>query len=326
VFSHWSGDSISPEIEITIVPNTTIQLTAHFIPSNEVEDAPIYFWVMDSSVPNDTPLVEINSSFEIPTEGVLRYESCLEGYPFDNTHPNWRKASMERRNSPTVLNYIPEANYEIPFETANMRGLQIKQPFQQNNLENQMIFEFSTSGYQDILFGFAAKDENAADAILIDYSVSESSSVWTNEGLTSSSLNLSDEYQLFEVNFSSIEAVNNNPNFKIRLRFEGENMTLDNGDRVTFNNFSVKGSTYSFSVIDNFPLQFNIYPNPVSEELYIVHGYNEVAFKLFSVDGKLVQNGLLNGLKINVSTLQKGLYILQLEVNGKKEIKKIVKK
>jgi hypothetical protein len=304
VFSHWSGDSISPEIEITIVPNTTIQLTAHFIPSNEVEDAPIYFWVMDSSVPNDTPLVEINSSFEIPTEGVLRYESCLEGYPFDNTHPNWRKASMERRNSPTVLNYIPEANYEIPFETANMRGLQIKQPFQQNNLENQMIFEFSTSGYQDILFGFAAKDENAADAILIDYSVSESSSVWTNEGLTSSSLNLSDEYQLFEVNFSSIEAVNNNPNFKIRLRFEGENMTLDNGDRVTFNNFSVKGSTYSFSVIDNFPLQFNIYPNPVSEELYIVHGYNEVAFKLFSVDGK----------------------ILQLEVNGKKEIKKIVQK
>lgn len=230
------------------------------------------------------------------------------------------------RYSPTELNYIPEANYEIPFETANMRGLQIKQPFQQNNLENQMIFEFSTSGYKDILFGFAAKDENASDAILIDYSISESSSVWTNEGLTSSSLNLSDEYQLFEVNFSSIEAVNNNPNFKIRLRFEGENMTLDNGDRVTFNNFSVKGSTYSFSVIDNFPLQFNIYPNPVSEELYIVHGYNEVTFKLFSVDGKLIEAGVLNGSKINVSILQKGLYILQLEVDGKKEIKKIVKK
>ncbi|PKP14838.1 MAG: Por secretion system protein, partial [Bacteroidetes bacterium HGW-Bacteroidetes-23] len=73
-------------------------------------------------------------------------------------------------------------------------------------------------------------------------------------------------------------------------------------------------------------LQFNIYPNPVSEELYIVHGYNEVDYNLFSVDGKLVQNGLLQGLKINVSNLQSGLYILQLEVDGKKEIKKIVKK
>jgi len=328
VFSHWSGASVSPEAEITIIPNTNIQLTAHFIPSEETaEEAPIYFWVMNNSVPNDTALTQINASFEVPAEGLLRFESCLEGYPFDSSHPNWRKASMERRNSPTILNYIPEANNDLPFESANMRGLQIKQPFQQNGLENQLIFEFSSFGYKDILFGFAAKDENAADAILIDYSISENTPIWTTNGLTSTSLNLSDEYQLYEVDFSSIEAVNNNPNLKIRIRFEGQNMTQDNGDRVTFNNFSVKGTPETFAIGDPTPtLQFNIYPNPVSEELYIVHGYNEVDYKLFSVDGKLVQNGILNGLKINVSNLQKGLYILQLEVDGKKEIKKIVKK
>ena len=44
------------------------------------------------------------------------------------------------------------------------------------------------------------------------------------------------------------------------------------------------------------------------------------------VDGKLIETGVLNGSKINVSTLQKGLYILQLEVDGKKKIKKIIKK
>jgi hypothetical protein len=282
---------------------------------------------MDSTVPNDTPLVEINSSFEIPAVGVLHYESCLEDYPFDHSHANWRKASMERRNSPTDLNYIPEANNDLPFESANMRGLQIKQPFQHNGLENQLIFEFSSFGYQDILFGFAAKDENAADAILVDYSISENTPVWTTTGLTSTSLDLSDEYQLYEIDFSSIEAVNNNPNLKIRLRFDGENMTQDNGDRVTFNNFSIKGIPETFAITDPITaLQFNIYPNPVSEELYIVHGYNKVNYNLFSVDGKLIQNGLLNGLKINMSNLQSGLYILQLEVDGKKEIKKIVKK
>ena len=328
VFSHWTGASVSPESEITVIPNANIQLTAHFIPSEETaEEAPIYFWVMNNSVPNDTALTQINASFEVPAEGLLRFESCLEGYPFDSSHPNWRKASMERRNSPTILNYIPEANDDVPFESANMRGLQIKQPFQQNGLENQLIFEFSSFGYKDILFGFAAKDENAADAILIDYSISENTPIWTTNGLTSTSLNLSDEYQLYEVDFSSIEAVNNNPNLKIRLRFEGENMTQDNGDRVTFNNFSVKGTPETFGIGDPIlGLQFTIYPNPVSEELYIVHGYNEVDYKLFSVDGKLVQNGILNGLKINVSNLQKGLYILQLEVDGKKETKKIVKK
>ncbi len=326
VFSHWTGASNSSEDEITLVPETNFQLTAHFIPSEEVEEAPIYFWLVDSSIPNDTALTEINSSFEIPAEGLLRFESCLEGYPFNSTHPNWRKASMERRNSPTDLNYIPEANEAIPFESANMRGLQIKQPFQQNGLENQLIFEFSTSGYKDIVFGFAAKDENAADVILIDYSVSESI-IWTTEGLITTSFDLSDEYQLYEVDFSSLEAVNSNPNFKIRLRFDGENMTQDNGDRVTFNNFSVKGMTETFDTSDyEYALQFNIYPNPVSNDLYIVHRYDQVDYKLFSIDGKLVQSGSVYGLKINVSDLQNGLYILQLEADGKKEIKKIVKK
>ncbi|MDD2984920.1 CotH kinase family protein [Flavobacterium sp.] len=326
VFSHWTGASISPESEITLTPATDFEITAHFVSSQDVvEDIPIYFWTIDSNVPNNEALTEIYSTFDLASQGLLRYESCLAGYPFDNTHPNWRKASMERRNSPTDLNYIPEANNEIPFELSNMRGLQIKQPFQNDGFENQLIFELSTTAYQDILMGFAAKNENAAHTILVDYSITENTTEWTTAGLENSSFSLSDDYQTYEIDFSAIDGVNNNQNFKMRLRFDGENMTLDNGDRVTFNNFSVKGSTYTFKIPDNLPLKFNVYPNPVSEILYIVHSYPTVDFKLFSIDGKLVESGTLTGLKINISTLQKGLYILQLEVDGKKEIKKIIK-
>jgi len=328
VFSHWSGFSNSTEAEISIIPNSNIQLTAHFIPSEEIiEEVPIYFWLMDNSIPNDTALSNINASFEIPGEGFIRFESCLIGYPFDSEHPNWRKASMERRNSPTILNYIPEANDDLPFDSTNMRGLQIKQPFQDNGLENQLIFECSTLGYEAISFGFAAKDENAADAILIDYSISENEPNWISNGLSSNLLELSNEYQLFEVDFSSIEEVNNNSNLKIRLRFEGENMTLDNGNRVTFNNFSIKGTPEDLS--DNDPIlssEFNIYPNPFSDELNIIHNHNKVVYTIHSVDGKLIQNGVLSGLTINVSSLKEGLYILQLEANGIQETRKIIKK
>lgn len=326
VFSHWSGASNSPEAEVSLIPTNNIQVTAHFVPSDVVEDVPIYFWTIDNTVANNAPLTDIYSTFEITSDAIMRYESCLVGYPFDNSHPNWRKASMERRNSPTDLNYIPEANNEIPFELSNMRGLQIKQPFQNEGLENQLIFEFSTIGFQDILLGFAAKDENAADSILLDYSVSENTPEWTTVGLYNTSIGLLNDYQAYEIDFSTIETVNNNPNFKVRLRFDGENMQIDNGDRVTFNNFSVKGSTYTFAIPDDVPLKFNIYPNPVSVELYIVHNYNELVFKIYSVDGKLVQQGFIENLKINVSILEKGLYILQLENNGKTEIRKIIKK
>ena len=301
-------------------------MTAHFIPSEVIEeDVPIYFWVMDNAIANDTPLTFINSTFEIPAEGTLTFQSCLVGYPFTNTHPNWRKASMERRNSPTAINYIPEANGNVSFETSGMRGLQIKQPFKNNGEENQMIFSFSTLGYQNILFGFAAKNENAADQILIDYSVTENDVLWTTQGLTSSTFDLSNNFELFETDFTSIETVNNNPNFKVRLRFDGTNMTLDNGDRVTFNNISIKGTTYNFSVNDTSPLQFNIYPNPVTDVLKIDHAYDLVEYNLFSIDGKLVQKGKVINSRINLVTLQKGLYLLLLEVDGKTDVRKIIK-
>ncbi len=243
VFSHWEGFSNSTDEEITVTTNQSFSVKAVFIPEGfaiEVQE-PIYFWMLNSALPNDVPIVTINSTFEVIENATLDYKSCLEGYPFVNGHPNWRKASMERRNSPTEINYIPEANGNIAFASSNMRGIQVKQPFQSNGLENEMHFNFSTVGYKDIIFGFAAKDENAADAIVVDYSVDAENPNWITTGLAATSLPLTSDYQLFEVDFASIVGANNNPNFKVRLRFTGTNMTVDNGDRVTFNNFSVKG-------------------------------------------------------------------------------------
>ncbi len=243
LFSHWEGFSTSTNEEITITTNQSFSITAVFIPEGFAVETqePIYFWLFDGAIPNDTPLTSLNSTFEIPVEGVLEYQSCLTGYPFVNGNPNWRKASMERKNSPTNINYIPEANNNIPFASAGMRGIQIRQPFQDNGLENTIQFNLSTKDYKDIKFGFAAKNDNAADAIIIDYSITAGTPTWITTGLASSSLPLSSTFELFEVDFSSIIAVNNNANFKIRLRFTGSNMTVDNGDEVVFNNFSLKG-------------------------------------------------------------------------------------
>lgn len=324
-FSHWSGDVDSTAAEITYIPTGNFSVTANFIPiEGPATEEPIYFWMMDGSIANDTPLTFLNSTFEVITEGVLDYQSCLDGYPFDNTHPNWRKASMERRNSPTDINYIPEANNNLPFASAGMRGLQIKQPFQNEEFENAMIFNFSTLGYEDIVFGFAAKDENAADGIVIDYSVD--GSTFTNVGLINSSVLLTDAYQLFETDFSTIVQANNNANFKVRLRFYGDNLTAENGGRVTFNNFSSKGVQMPLSIPDKTNLSFKIHPNPASDVLNINHSYSEVTFNLFTIDGKIIKTGNLDNHQINTSDLKSGIYLLQLHSEGKSETKKIIKR
>ena len=241
-FSHWTGASISTAAEITLTPTTDFSITAVFVPSGPVETVePIYFWMMDGTIANNTPLTTLNSSYEVASNGTINYQSCLTGYPFPVGDPNRNKASMERRNSPTAINYRPEVNGNLAFAASDMKALQIKQPFQSGGLENTMVFNFSTAGYKKIKFSFAGLDEGAASGISIDYAVNTGTPVWITTGLSSISLPLSNVYQLFEVDFSSITAVDNNTNFRIRLRFTGPNMTADAGARVTFNNVAVDG-------------------------------------------------------------------------------------
>lgn len=326
-FSHWSGSSNSTESSITITTANSFSITAHFIPSGPVEtEDPIYFWVFDSSVTNDAPLTSLNATYEIPGDAVLNYQSCLTGYPFDSTHPNWRKASMERRNSPTEINYIPEANNNLPFATANMRGIQIKQPFENNGNQNAMIFNLPTTGYKDIKLAFAAKDEAAADGIIVDYSVSSGAPVWVTTGLSATTLPLTANYQLFNVDFSPIETADNNTDFKVRLRFSGANMTADLGNRVTFNNMSATGIHLNLNVNPNEKPLFTLFPNPATDLLHVAHNANDVLYKIYSIDGKLVQTGNLNNEAISVTILQNGIYLLELIADGTTQVQKFIKK
>ncbi|MET0758943.1 MAG: CotH kinase family protein [Flavobacterium sp.] len=243
IFSHWSGASTSTNIEITLTLTASFSVIAHFIPDGSVENSvPIYFWMMDSALPNNVPLETLNSTYELGTDGLIQYQSCLVGYPFTASHTNWRKASMERRNSPTAINYRTEANDNLPYDANVMRGLQIKQPFQSGGLENTMLFNFSTDGYKNIKFSFAAMNElTGVNAIAVDYAVNSGTPVWITTGLTSTSLPITGVFQLFQIDFSSITSANDNADFKVRLRFTGTNLTVDDGNRVTFNNFAVDG-------------------------------------------------------------------------------------
>jgi len=214
-----------------------IQLTA--------QTSLIHFWYFNESIPNNTPLTEIDATYSLTDEpSKIEYHSALAGYPFNIDHLNWRKASMERRNAPTEINYRPIANSGLPYNAILMRGIQIKQPFTGDGGENTMIFHLPSSGYEEVIFSFAAIDEGAAESLIIEYSVQEDT-VWTTEGMQQSVLPLANNYLLFTVDFSpagsDISAADDNPYFKVRIRFDGDNMNADEDNRVTFNNISLDG-------------------------------------------------------------------------------------
>ncbi len=220
-------------------PNPTPRAPNTPHPTGEM---PVHFWLFDTQIPNNTPLSWLEATYSKVPGGYLQFVSALEGYPFHEEHPQWRKASMERRNDPTPLNYLPEANNHILFADASVRGLQIKQPFYQEGQQNTLIFHAPANGFRNIVFRFAARNEGAAEKLMIAYTTDPEKSNWNPVFSPSGDFSLSEQYLVYEIDFSATEGVANNADFAIKIQFEGDDMEADMGNRVTFNNISLTGT------------------------------------------------------------------------------------
>ena len=200
----------------------------------------VHYWYFDVTVPNDIELVTISATFStIGNRGAIRYESSLSGYPDTE-----RNASMERRNRPTAINYRPEGNEGMPYIDAadSMRAIQVKEPFTGDAGANTLFLDLPTTGFERAVLTFAAMNENAVNSLRFDYSIASGTPQWISAGMKSDQIIQSlivDQYLPIEVDFSEIEGVNNNPDFKVRIRFDVSDGTKNEGDRVTFNNFAL---------------------------------------------------------------------------------------
>jgi hypothetical protein len=294
-FSHWEGTSQQTET-ITGDPSEFEMVTAIFKPAEgngngeepEYRDL-IHYWYFTTNLPNDQPLEVIDPHFSLLDEAKLTFHSALEGYPFQPGNYFWRKASLERQNAPTEINYRTEGNHYLPYDQEIMRGVQVKQPFAGDAGENTLIFHVPSTGYERLFFRFAAKDYYAAENIVADYSVSSESTEWVTNELKYSILQLSGEYQLFTFDLTNTIAANNNPNLKIRLRFECNDPFMDEEYRVSLNNFSLEGEPFTthISESDHEKPGMNVFPNPLkSGDMLLLEDFMDVF--LFDTTGRLI--------------------------------------
>jgi hypothetical protein len=307
-FSHWDGAVNSSNPLVRLIPETDIGLTAHFV-STPLPEL-ISFWYFNTELPNDTPLETIAPKFSIFPHSNLSYQSCLEGYPFSDGHDLWRKASIERRNSPTPVNYLPEGNSNIAYQASDMRGVQVKQPLASNGKINQLKFYLPTSGYRDIVFNFAAKDEGASEYIVLEYSINHNNDEWIPFDVPGDENRLESSYKLFSYDFTDISEIENNNNFAIRIFFEGQNLEDDLGNHLVFNNFSLQGVPMNVSVSESIFTSKRIffYPNPTEEGM--IHLSEMMEVMVFDMNGRMVIE-MSETQQVNLNGLQPGIYIIR---------------
>lgn len=325
VFTHWSGDASGTEPEITVTPTADMQIQANFEPEPAGEEV-VYFWLMDSEIPNDTPLESLTATYaanELNAEIV--YSSCLEGYPFTSTDENWRKASMERKNEPTPLNYYPEANDNIPYADGIMKGLQIRQPFRAGDLENNMELQVPTTNLEEVKISFAVYSDGAAQTLLVDY---WNGTEWTTNELENASVALADSYEVKEFDFSGIAIANNNPNFKVRIRFDGTDMFADNGERVYFNNIAVTGLEVLSVTTPEKDVTFKVYPNPADNYVRVEASNSIDEITVYSIYGQSLNKYTPNNsnYQVGLENLPSGIYLLKVSSNNTEKTIKVIKR
>jgi hypothetical protein len=290
-FSHWSGSASGTDPNIVVRRSQSFSVTAHFEPLTPADEL-LHFWVFDRQLPNDAPLEQVHARYSaIGRLPSLNFLSCLPGYPYQPGHPDWRRASMERRNSPTDLNYRPIGNNGVSYPQSDMRGLQIRPPYASGTSENQLHMAFTTVGYKDIQVSVAALTEDGPYAMLMEY-WDTATTRWVQTGMPLSAQFLDTTYSLLVWDFRNVAAAINNGNFQVRLRLLSTQPELDDGSRVTINNVAIEGNPLSLSFEESTPKKttLQVWPNPATDQVHLSLGRDAVMGKFQVIDayGRLV--------------------------------------
>ncbi len=169
-----------------------------------------------------------------PAEPVLihhwNFNEILNDFDFSTTEPELLNASSrqygaffsydgarwDRVNDPTPINAR-----ETPYVEEDDRALRLRNP------AGALTLHLPTTGYRDVVLRYAiTRTSSGAHNQQFSYSIDGENFI--TDGLDTTETYVSLYYNMVELDFTGIEGVEDNPDFKVRLTLAGENSGPDN--------------------------------------------------------------------------------------------------
>lgn len=114
-------------------------------------------------------------------------------------------------------------------------GLRLRNP------SGEFIINIPSTGYENLSLQFAARRSGSgSETFQIDYTINGSD--FLDTGISDTVFTLTEDYELFEFDLSTIPQINNNLFFKVRIRFDETSTTATSGNS-RFDNLSIEGDT-----------------------------------------------------------------------------------
>ena len=83
----------------------------------------------------------------------------------------------------------------------------------------------------------------------------------------------------------------------------------------------------TLAVDNNTIANFKVYPNPVKSDLMISGDFTQADVQIINQAGQIVQtiSAVTPGSSINMDRIEKGMYFLNLNIDGQNNVQKIIK-
>ncbi|MFO7873418.1 MAG: CotH kinase family protein [Bacteroidales bacterium] len=210
-FSHWEGlpENNTAE-EVTFDLSEDKAVTAHF------QDALIHYWHFNNLPDGDIIAAEAN--YSTSETAVITYPGTGEGY-------------MDRTDG-TLLNTHQSASAGY--------GLRVRNPSD----TRELLFEVSSEGYEDLAFSFAVRHTPNGQRQQSFYYSPDAGENWIQLG---EEYDINPDFQTHTFDMTGIQEVNDNPDLRFRILFEGEETTGDQGNN-RFDNIALNGSAISLTL------------------------------------------------------------------------------
>lgn len=306
IFSHWvvDGAVVTPNsqvADIVLQLSQATNVTAHFIDPSISGGDLLYYWNFNNLVtPQDVVNIMPDYKLLTTTNPIMTYTG----------------------SGPRSIDAVEEGNLLNSHQNAVAgKGARVRNPSDNRTLD----FSLPTIGYKDIKFAYAIQRTDQGQLKnIVSYTIDGTNFI--QNGLNTTEFDINTTYGLIQIDFSNITGVKNNPNFKIRISFQG-NTTGSNGNN-RLDNITLKGVQENLSNIVMEQTNFQVFPNPFTNKLQIISKEKIISLKIYDVLGKLVHNKSLNANEttIDLENLTYGLYLLEIYTDTGKEIRKIVKK
>lgn len=221
---------------------------------------------------SDREIIEVESPVDNPDYELIHYWNFNNASSLET--PIYTKGGASFRYSGAYFDDVnPGSEINARNNDAEGTALRLRNP------SGEFILSLPTSGHKDVILSYAAtRTGSGSQTQSISYTTDGQNYTTTGLGQTDFTI-FEDTYVLIQINFSAIDAVDENSDFKVKITFDEASSLIENGnnriDNITLDGIPT-GQTVDPDPIDPDPTD-PVDPDPtdpIDTELNVIHYWN----------------------------------------------------